>query len=218
MPFTNLRLAEISYASVVKGKTPVSAKTVTVRVNKKGETLKLQLGSSPDDSHTVLYTLSPPPNDPTKTMWTMDLVIPHGSETYNLLSDLDERNVQEGIAKSAEWFGRGMDEDGVREAYTPILRFNDKQNLWVARVKVNVGEKMPTKVYEHETGKLGENVKTACTYESIRKGSRCFVKLESPGLWVMNRSFGMSLFSKSVLVFPWCEGGDCVSDDEFEFS
>jgi len=84
----------------------------------------------------------------------LDIVVPHGSDTWKLLSELDERNIAEGLSKSFEWFGRAMDEDSVREAYTPILRLNDKQNVWVARVKINVGEKGATKVYEHETGQL----------------------------------------------------------------
>lgn len=215
MPFSNVSLNEISYAALVKGKSAVAPKSVTVRVNEKGELLNLQLGSTPDDAHTVLYKPSPPPNEPTKTMWTLDLVVPHGSDTWKLLSGIDERNIREGVTKSYEWFGRTMDEDSVREALTPILRFNDKQNVWIARVKINIGEG-GTKFYEHETGQLGENVKTPCTYDNIQRGSKCFVKLGSPGLWVMNRGFGMSLYAKSVLVFPWCEGGD-GDDDDFQF-
>ena len=75
MPFTNISLDEISsYAALVKGKSAVSPKSIAVRVNAKGETLNLQLGSTPDDAHTVLYKPTPPPNEPTKTMWTLDLV------------------------------------------------------------------------------------------------------------------------------------------------
>lgn len=205
---------DLEYKPIRKPQNGGSAKTVAVFV-KDGGRIDIQLTEDIHKPHTIIYDLRAPMADPTKMLWNLEMSVDPKSPIFRVIQDLDRRNILEGTKHSEDWFGKSMQQEMIEEWYTPLLHKSKLDDSYFVKVKVNVGSQKPTKIWKCSFNEDGNVVYKVADHSIATRFSKCIARIDTPGLWVVNKSFGMSLYASSVMVFPSPSKTGDVSEFEF---
>eukprot|EP00965_Chrysotila_dentata_P258803 6213346-Pleurochrysis_carterae.AAC.9 len=119
-----------------------------------------------------------------------------------MLENIDNLNIDEGTARSQEWFKKTLDREAVKEMYVPLLRksANDGYND-IARFKIRCGDN-PTDIQVVLSEDDETIVRAPGDISDVVKGARILAIIEINSLWFMTRQFGTSMIISKLLVWP----------------
>lgn len=120
---------------------------------------------------------------------------------YDLMNAIDDKIVKTCVERSAEWLGKAMSAEVVREFFRPLVR-PPKDEKYSPLLKIKIGPlnrsgQMP-KVFDLA------DVSEPKDLSFILKGSVAAVILTIPMVWFVNKTFGVSakLFQAAVASRP----------------
>lgn len=168
---------------------------------------KYQLASKDDVRLRSPYGISEPLDEQKKDTErkSLDLTI-ESDALLKALQALDDHNVNLAYENREKWFGNAdLEKAQIKFMYRPLVtRDKTKQGYKpTVRTKVNLNMKTPNGtrffVIEEKEGKIKYLPKD---HTIITKGCRVVPIVEVASLWFQDKSFGMTLESTELLVFP----------------
>ena len=128
---------------------------------------------------------------------------PEIKEFLNVMTQLDEFMIQEGVRNSVAWFKSKLSEDVIRAFYTPCVKYSkDKEgnvtnyppNLKLKLRKVN--NDFETKFYDLN----GNPYRGVPVEELLVKGVQVTAIMECGGVWFAGSKFGLTWRAKQIAI------------------
>ncbi len=141
---------------------------------------------------------------------------PEIQEFMNVISQIDERLLEEGVKNSKKWFKADLTRDVVKAFYTPSLKYSkDKDgnqldyppNLKLKLRKVN--NDFETKFYDVN----GNPYKGIPIEDLLVKGTQITAIIECAGVWFAGSKFGLTWRAKQIAIHKMPEK---ISDFAFK--
>ena len=180
-----------------------------------GELPKYALGTADAPLRAPFGISTPFSGDETGGRRTMDLEITD-PEMRAQLSAVDEAVVAAGVHNAQAWFGKPLNEAGVRAMHTPlVIAPKREQYAPTVRTKVTVAE-VETFVYLGN-GRVRRATESAT--ELVGKGAQVAVRATLSSVYFANKQFGVTLHVKQLLVMPSAEASSasafgCLLEEE----
>jgi hypothetical protein len=171
-----------------------------------GRIPKVMLGTN-DIPLRAPFGISDPFSGEDSDRLTFDLEV-QDEALLTFLRSLDEHVVSTAIAKSAEWFGRELNEAAIRAMHTPLVQAPKKDTyLPTVRTKFSLKPGKATSVYVFKS----PGVATIGSKADITKDcyARPYVSMSS--VMFGNRQFGVSLTCESVMVWKAADAAQGLS-------
>lgn len=133
-----------------------------------------------------------------RKMLELTIVAP---DLLDFFGRLDEYIQHVAIKNCDAWFKKTLSETDIRNMYKPVLAKRGEGCLSMVRLKVNVGDKKPVQIFRAK--RMHDSlVYSHGSPEDLNKTNEYMPIISLPGIWFMNRQFGVSLSLSSMLVFP----------------
>jgi hypothetical protein len=128
---------------------------------------------------------------------------PEIKEFLNLMNQIDERLLEEGVKNSKSWFKSDLSRDVVKAFYTPSVKYSkDKEgnllsyppNLKLKLRKINTD--FETKFYDVN----GNPYKNVPVEDLLQKGVQVTAIIECAGVWFAGSKFGLTWRAKQIAI------------------
>lgn len=115
---------------------------------------------------------------------------------------LDARNIQVAIQNKATWFKAGTTDDQIQSMYYPTLQ-QDPMGKYAPKLHTKVNSmpgnsQLQVRIFKKETNKWAPGTND----DLMRKFVKLIPIIEIGPIWFQKLQFGMTLLTKSVMVFP----------------
>lgn len=152
-----------------------------------------------------------------------------------VLTDIDEKNIEHGVDKSEEFFGKAKSKDVIEDTYSTLIKYSNSVNTntglpWPPTFKIKLqirkgkpdfqlfnAKKEEIAIHQDENGDwdLASHIPKGAEVKGIFKFST---------VWVAGGKFGMTTELKQMIVYPQNKGfkglairvTDDESDDEYQ--
>jgi len=148
-----------------------------------------------------------------------------------VLSDMDEGNIEHGVARSEELFGKSKSKDVIEDTYSTLIKYSKSVNTstgqpWAPTFKIKLPIRKGRPDFQLYNSKkqeisVGQKEDGEWDLEShILKGAEVKGIFKFSTMWVAGGKFGMTTELKQMIIFPQNKGfkglAIRVTDDESE--
>jgi len=188
-------------------------------VDEGGNQIRVQLNKQNGPKCGIPFGISSWDDDPTKMRKNMEISL-RTNELTDFFAEIDENNIQQGVAHSKEWFKSELTREEVETKYKRLVQQPDGKWDPNVRTKVNINTgRFPLRVLNYVSANSSPDKRDHWkpgNSTDISKGSEAIVIIKISALWFMNSQFGMTVESTDVLLYPndTREDFDFVWNDE----
>ena len=196
-------LDTLTYKDPVPQKNAANAKVSYVHVPKLEHTNdKLMFQMSEDEktnTQKIIFGLSTPLPGQDSSKRALDLTI-ESHDMLLFLKELDRKNLEATKKNKDSWFKKPPSDSEIDHMYVPLVKENGEYKESV-KIKVRC-EYNPTNISIVDEEKNNVVYYSQGSINHLEKNAKVLVIVETPGLWFINKQFGMSLNATQILVWP----------------
>lgn len=196
-------LDTMTYKDPMAQKSAANAKVSYVHVPKLEQTNdKLMFQMSEDEktnTQKIIFGLSTPLPGQDSSKRSLDLTI-ESPELLLFLKELDRKNVEATKKNKESWFKKPPSDAEIDHMYIPLVKENGEYKESV-KIKIRC-EYNATNIYIVDEQKNNSVYYSNGNLNHLEKNAKVMVIVETPGLWFINKQFGMSLNASQILVWP----------------